>query len=93
MYRSTLAVYSVNLRYLHGRGCHSLHGRRRGLRCRRCISKSLCPVKEVRHCLVGQVIYQGKNYSVSGGHHLLRATNRQAYQNTRGQHIEEKSNK
>jgi len=91
MYRSTLAVYSVNLdmSYLHvrRRGCGG------GLGCRRYICEALVSIKVVPHGLVGQVVHEGEHHSVGGGDHLLRATSRQAQQDTRGQHEEQKGYK
>jgi len=59
----------------------------------RCIGKALGTVKVVPHGLVRQVVHQGKHHGVGGGNHLLRAARRQAQQDPRGQHEEQKSNK
>ena len=80
MYRSTLAVYSINLTLHLGhrmRRGHGRHRRRRG-HSRGCISKTLVSVKVVRYALIGEVIHQGKHHGVGGGDHLLRTAGRQA---------------
>jgi len=87
MYRSTLAVYSVNLSLCRSGGlsCSSGLGSRR--------SEALIAIQHLPRGLVGQVVDQREHYGVGGGYHELRSTRRQAQQNTRGQNKEQSSYK
>ena len=86
MYRSTLAVYSVNLILL---GCGGLTfsgglGGRGG--------ESLVAIEHLPCYLVGQVVNQSEHHRVGGGYHQLRSTRGQAQQNTRSEYKEQSSN-